>query len=349
MVLIIAILILAIAATMLIGEIGFQRIRLANIADSALISGASSLCRTFNQIRLFHKQMFLNWVSAQAMAIGGSTWCSKWHFLAASIYYITRSMDINDKARQVAKEGIEAFRPNLWDSVFGGALVDEPKSFIDLPGNFADDPDSPDEVDTNEAGRVVKLNYDKYLKRDPGFTERYRAYKRSHSSNWYEENLFSYSFNKTKDKVLNTPGILNPGEPDTSYESYLKVQFQDVPTSISISTIPMIIIGWCWWCKPCTTTPPCCMVLPCSSAWVMGAPKPGTTIGCCIGLPCISVIPYAWIIKINIDSDRFGLNVKKQLPFRGFPFFGRELNLEHKNRVRVKGNVWSGYDFRMEQ
>ena len=306
LVLIIVILILSIAATVLIGELGFQRTRISNIADSALISGASSLCLTCNQIRLIHNQLFLNYISLQAMALAHlayGPWSSKIHLWLASLHYLYQAEEMFDQAEELAEVGTKNLRVSLYDSCFGGALIDEPKPFLET------------EVIREPTGKI-RLDYESYLKRDSQFTLAYRNFKKNNSK-WYESNLLSYSFNKTRDKVLNHPGYLNIGEPDPKYESFLKVRFHDIPKKISVRPQGMFVFSVCWY---------------------------GPFIA-----PCFVYLPWAWIRRINVDRRSFGMEITKRIPLSKFPFFGRDIDLSHTSRARIRGSVWEGFEFSLER
>ncbi len=147
LVLLIAVLLLAIAATMLIGEAAYNKVRLSNVADGALISGASGYARSLNQLRQINNSMYLAWITASVeimfsrMATGCST-CIKppiaiWADYAQPLtdpsvimsYY--NSKQAYDQAKEIAKNIAKDLRSGLYDSVFSGALTDEPKPFLE--------------------------------------------------------------------------------------------------------------------------------------------------------------------------------------------------------------------------
>lgn len=313
MILVVAVLILAIAATMLIGEAGFQKIRLANVADSSLISTASALCRTLNQIRIINSRMLLNYIQLQTMLLVMSPFETKirgyttaW---AASLYGITSSYELYKQAEEVAEGAGKSLRIGLYDSIFGSALVDEPKPFL-----------ASEVTRDDNTGKIIALDYGAYLKRDSHFILTLRDFKEG-NGDWYNNNLLSYSWNKTKEEVLNQPGVINPGEPDVSYEAYLRTELQDVPSSISVDPQPMVLIFF--FCQPCK-------------------------YGCC-WWPGFVINPWAWIRKVDIDSDNYGVSLEKKVPFQRFPFFGREVTLNQQSRVHITGSVWTGYNFSLEE
>lgn len=306
MVLVIAILILAISATVLIGELGFQRIRLANVADSAIISAGSSLCRSLNQIRLIHKQMFLNYFQLQAALLAKLLWPDK----ATAYKYASgwaaagwlKNKELFDQAEKLAENATKDLRSSLYDTCFGSALIDEPKPFLE------------DEVFLDRS-----LNYTKYLKRDSKFTSAYRDLKKNNPNAWFSPDVLSYSFNRSKDKVLKTPGQFS-NEPFSEFESSLRVQLQDVPGEIKVKEQKMVLTFFYKIEKP---------------PYVM-----------------IGFMPHlwAWIRKINIDSNSFGLNLSKNIPFTRFPFFSRnKVNLSQTSRIKLQGKIWKSYSFRMKQ
>jgi len=323
MTLVIAVLLLAIAATMLIGEVGFQRIRLANVDDSALISGTSGFCRSLNQIRMLHTRMLLNYLQLQVALLMGSPWPSKNAGYAAALGWsligIEMNMEMKAQADTIAEDMPKNLRVGLYDSILGGALVDEPKPFLE---------EEEIERDPN-TGRIIKIDYDKYLNRDSHFTLLLRDFKKgtgdfagnphAGKDKWYKNNLLSYSFNKTKEKVLAQPGELSIGEPSMeNFESYLRTKLDSIPSNVSVECQMMVLIFF--YCTP-------------KGCWYPGF----------IPHPC------AWIRRIDMDSNNFGVEVKKSIPFRRLPFFPRDVELAHKNRIRVNGSVWTGFDFRMEE
>ena len=328
MILVIVVLILAIAATMLIGEVAFQRIRLANIADSAVISVASGFCRTLNQIRIIHTRMFLNHIAMQSMLLFHWIWWSvycdtsgasaKLQAWAACAYTLHQNASLYFQARSVAGDAAKDLRSSLYDIAFGGALVDEPEPF-----------EKSEVIYDNVTGVPVGVNYTRYINRlntnQTTFVQKFRQFKNIEKEKWYTYSKIAYSWNKA---IVGSfiPGKLSKlGVPDNSYDSYLIVNMQNVPSKVSVSTMPMVAIY----------------------LYVKWIP---TIFGCIPAvLPGFIFNPFAWIRKISIDNNSFGLTLTKSTPFRRLPFFSRDVLLTHKNNLRIKGSVWSGYDFRMEQ
>lgn len=337
LILVIAVLILAIVATMLIGEVSFNRIRMSNVADGALISVASALCRSLNQIRqisLGPGGLQIHWLALQVFLLAHRTRCCKatlrgWRYkgepLATGFFInsMLQSKELYKQAERIAKEAKKDLRISLYDRSFGGALIDEPKPFLDS------------EVKRDRQGRIISLDYDSYINRDARLVLNLREFKSEYPEGddaWFKNNLLSYSYNKTKDRVLEdlnpdgTPRVntVRSGEPLANYEAYLRVALQDVPEEIEVQpqAVPMYYVVWEEIPDPCE----------------------------CVPHPKILVHPYAWIRRIDMDSTSFGLFIRKLSSFIRLPFFGRSVELEHSNRIRIKGNVRSsGYDFRMEE
>lgn len=314
MVLVIVVIILAIAATMLIGEATFQRVRLANIADGALITVASKFCQGLNQIKAIHTRMFLNYIQLQTTLLTsgncGMAFCTKLDGYARTLGYnlmgIQSNYSLYKQAQEVAKNATKNLRSSLYDVSFGGALVDEPKPF------------EPDEVLPGGG-----LNYEKYANRPSNFTTTFLAFKTAHKDDWFKNNQLSYSFNKSVAAFLNKQGVLTSGAPDASYESYLSVTLQGIPAQVRVRPQRMVVVFL--YCQPCTPGVPCCF-------WPGFVPH-----------------PWAWINNVDMGSGNFGMSVQKKLAFRRLPFFGRDIHLSHNNSARIKGSVWSSYDFALTQ
>jgi hypothetical protein len=330
MILVIVVLILAIAATMLIGEVAFQRIRLANIADSAVVSVASGFCRTLNQIRILHTKMFLNHITMQSMLLFESPWPSaycdfsgasaKVRAWAACLPTLQQNASLYFKARSVAGDAAKDLRSSLYDIAFGGALVDEPEPF-----------EQSEVIYDNVTGAPVGVNYTRYINRlntnQTTFVQKFRQFKNTEKAQWYTHPKIAYSWNKAIVGSFIPGKLTNNGLPDNSYDSYLIVNLQNVPSKVSVSPMPMVAIYIYIKWKPCFPPGTCC-------------PHP---------FPGFIFNPFAWIRKISINNNSFGLTLKKSIPFRRLPFFSRDVLLTHKNNLRIKGGVWTGYDFRMEQ
>lgn len=310
MFLVIIVIIVAIVATMIIGETGYTRVRMANIADGAVISGAAGLCRTLNQIRMIHKQLFLNYIKTQVMLLVASFmgvfqvkpmgYIFAW---TLSLWGIQQSYELFSQAEDLADSATKDLRGGLFESCLGGALIDEQKPF------------RLSEVVRDAQGRISGLDYNAYLNRDSNFTTKFRALK---TGGWYGAGSHTYYWNRSKD-VVTYPGGFTP---PAVYDSYLTVQLNGVPSSIDVEAMPMILIFL--FCQPCFPTVPCCY-------W------PGFVIN-----------PWAWIRSVDLDSDSFGVTITKSSPFRKLPFFPQDVVLSHTNQVHVSGSVWSGFDFRME-
>lgn len=320
-VLIIAVLILAIPATMIIGEVAFQRVRLSNVADSAVISAGSALCRSLNQIHKIHKGpggMMLTSLGLQAFLMS-RVWPFKGAPLATGFFInsMLASRNLYREATRIADQATKDLRQDLYNSAFGGGLIDEPKPFL-----------------AREVLSDGKLDYDSYLERDSRFTVNFRDFKRAHpdgANAWYMYNALSYSFNKSKDAVLNdlnsdgTPKVgvqtFRSTGPVAGYEEYLLVNLNSVPTGISVSPQRGIMIYLYF--KPEIPTP----------------------------VPGFIPHPYTWIRRINISGgNAFSLQMQKMADYTRIPFFGtnRRPILNHTSTVRVQGSVGSGYTLRME-
>lgn len=377
LVLIMVVLILAIAATMLIGEVAFSRIRLANVGDSAAISTASVFCRALNQIVMSHVSMFLSYVDLQAAMLFASPFPAKQLGYAAAMGWGAIGIEMNEKlleqAREIAAKAAENLRTSLYDAILGTDLIDEPKPFIEIPYPLGDyygvpskevppvdcsvTPAHPvcDEVrretindgtanpPEKPGGRVAGFHYPKYLKRDSHFVQEYRKFKKGEDigttpdkeipyegtggiggkDNWFRNNIITYVFNKSKlEEVQNYPGyFLNANitaMPHYQRDNYVTIESTDVPQQVSVDAMPMIIVFF--YCSP-------------TGCWTPG----------------IILHPCAWIRRIDIDSNIFGLKIKKFISLQRVPFFGRKVELAHKTAVRIKGSVWTGYDFRLEE
>lgn len=356
MIIIIVIILLAIAATMLIGEVGFGRLRLANIADGVLISSASGLSRNLNQIRAISfgaGGLMTHWVNLQSFLLSKQSICKcagipdklpykpgdpmfpVWDFIgqpAASGTYLNSLTEIDtlhDDAESTADKAIEDLREGLYNGILGGALIDEPLPFKES------------EITRDERGRIIAFDYQAYTRRfeqDFPLQKELRELK-SKESVWSDANQISYSWNRRYSEATARPGVLETEEcrscNSSSYGNYLKVNLEDVPKSIDIDyqALPLLyfyqkaINHIC--CEPDGTCFPCCH---------------------CIILPSFLVDPFAWITDIDmVGGNSFGVKAKKKMDFRNLPFFAGQPTIEHKNKVRIKGNVWSGYDFGLEE
>jgi len=375
LILVAAVLILTIPATMLLGEAAFQRIRIANVADSAVISVASAFCRSLNQIKQISfgpGGLMVTYVGLQTFLLAKRTRCSCRCSPGAGIMWIgvwswpgeplatgffinsmLTSRRLFKEAEKIAKRMPRDLHVNLWDRALGGALVDEPKPFIDLPyGNprleyNSVDSTTWDEIERNPEpeGNIAYINYEKYINRDSQYTRLYRKYKKENPATWYNEKTYSYTYSKNKDGVVpegtplgETTGKLIPGEPDcVECEAYFRAETENLPNSVSPEPQNMALLYF--WLLPIDIY---------------------TQFGCygfCIPIPSAIPDPYAWIKRIDIDSTQFSLGLRKLVSFKHFPFFGarprqqpdqepppREPTFTQNSTIRLQGSVWSGYE-----
>jgi uncharacterized protein (UPF0333 family) len=338
LVLILVAVILAIGATFLIGEFSSQKTRLIITTDSALISAGTRLARALNLVRQIHFRMLLNYAQLQIALLARGVWSSKAEAIWAAINYaigIEKSKNMYEQAKKVVEEMPKDIRVKLFDALLQN-LIDEPKPF---PCAQYDD-----------AGKCVKIDYEKYLEEDSIFGKTFLACKKGDlnitgcGNKWYMNNMISYSWNKrTKDvcieyagdKCIRTQqkfieGDLSIGEPTEEkggekYDSYLKVELINAPTSISIRP-QRFVLFFLWACGPKV----CPGFLP---------------------------HPYAWISKVNVfPSKQFGVRVTK-LPFRSFPYFisdkenneekNKKPELIHESIIAIRGSVTSGYEVKL--
>ncbi len=315
LVLIAAILVLAIIATSLIGEATFRRLRLANITDSGAISAASAFCRGLNQIRVSNTQMLLSYIRLQVQLLAKSPWPSKAAGYSAALGWsligIESNKDLFDQADNIAKDLGKNLRANLYDSIFGAALIDEPKPF------------NLDEITRDASGKIVSIDYNKYIQRHYHFEDEYLNFKNGAGDyvttggkdEWWKQDKISYSFNKKKADVLNRPGKLSPGEePDTAYASYLRTELAGTPSQVSVD--PQRLVLFFFYCTP-------------SGCWTPG----------------IIPHPYAWIRRIDLNSDNFSLKVSKS---DTSDLYGGRVTQTHTTNIRIKGSLYRGYDFVVE-
>ncbi|MFH1441994.1 MAG: hypothetical protein ABIH18_08155 [Candidatus Omnitrophota bacterium] len=168
MVLIMAVLILAIAATILIGEAGFNRLRVANVADGALITATSAFARDLNRIAQIQKgsaglqvtyarilavlelhTSLCSCVLPSCLSLGGLPPLEPsmgvpmfpvWENVGMPyIVLLTDMLNINKlykNAKDIAKDAPEGLRSSLYDASFGGGLIDEPRPFVDTGDKF---------------------------------------------------------------------------------------------------------------------------------------------------------------------------------------------------------------------
>jgi len=325
MVLAIVIVILAVGATMLIGELGYQKIRLANTADAAIISAATELARTLNLIRQTHYRLLLNHIRIQVMLLARLIWTSKGEAVAFAIGYVEglkRGQQLVDQAKDMANDTPKNIRTALLERVFG-SQVDEIKPYY-----------------RNASGN---LDVERYSKEETAFTKTFRNFKKGQGAyagnalagkdHWYFNDTLSYSWNRTVRKIGEdqkdlVPGTLVIGDAEPvaesggkKYDSYLQAKLITAPTRVRVKTQGMVLFFF-WACGPSTC-------------------------------PGFLYNPYAWINRVTIEpGNQFGLQVRK-LPFRKFPYFMKEdspnsgKEIKHENKVNISGNIWSGYEFRL--
>jgi len=202
MVVVIAMLILAIAATMIIGESTFNQIRLNNTADNAMISGITSFCRGLNQIRqisIGSGGLLVTYVGVQVhlLTYPGPPF-GVWHFKGQPLlsgFYISSvltSRRLFEQARRLGGSLPKDLRIEVYEGALGAALTDEPKPAIDTGDCFTSiaDPvtgglkeipvacsDGRDEVIKDRQGRVVGIEQARYNQRPYYFAQLLRAFK----------------------------------------------------------------------------------------------------------------------------------------------------------------------------
>ena len=312
MILIIVILLLAIAASYVVGEASFQKVRVINVLDSILISEASELCRSLNMVRQIHNAMFLNYLSTQVAVLAVSfdecpdVWAKVLAIVAVPFF---QNAQLASQAEEIVEESGEGIRGDIYDACLGG-LVDEPTPFLES------------EIIKDKSGRIIGIDYKKYLERveEEGsvFEKNYLEFKKTHS-NWYKYAKLTYYFNKSKQKVLEREGVLLPEDnlPNYNYESYVRVNLREVPTDVDISTQTMPLIFFCL---------------------VKGIP-----------IPQVLPFPNAWIRRVELDTNYIRAQVEKYISFKRFSLFPKEVTLTHAARIRIRGSIWSGYDFVLEE
>ncbi len=344
---VIVIIILAIGATMTIGRLVTERVRLSNTVDSTLISTGSDFARSLNLIRQIHFRMLLNYISMQVMLLARGIWSSKWEayqaLLLPSIEGILRSKEMYEQAEELAEKAPESLRSSVYDRILGG-LVDEGKAFKTT------------ERDIDGDGMLEKvLDYESYLKEKTSFQATYLKYKKDHKEDWHEKNVYSYAWYKNAKKKCvewdplkeeecikyeySLPkGNFTQGDPvkrdqyEDPYESYLRVALGQTPNKVRIKAQKMVLF-FLWTC--------------------------GTSV-----CPGFIPLPWAWISRLTISpSSEIGADVTK-LPFRTFPLFMPEKDCEgkancdpleddlkkelrHKTKVSITGGLWSGYDIKL--
>ncbi|MDD5566051.1 MAG: hypothetical protein PHG31_04100 [Candidatus Omnitrophica bacterium] len=320
------VLMLAIVATALIGESTFTRVRLANTADGALITAGSNFCKSLNQLRKVNKQLFLNYLSLQTTLLAhGVWWGGKLEPLPIVGLGVAQNLNLfNFAENEIAAKMPKDLRVSVYEAILAAGLVDEPTPF--LKNEVIVDPIS---------GETKGLDYNRYIARMSSegtqFSRSFRDFKVAHSSNWFNNNIMSYSFDKflrwninniTGESTIANPGAINPGEPLAGYQSFVRVQLLDMPTNVDIKPQVMVMI-FLWYCP---------------------TPWGG------IVLPGFYPHTHAWIRRISFgNNNTFGANVSKRVVGANVPFVGRNADITHTSRVRIVGNVWQGYDVRLQE
>jgi len=334
MVIVVVVVILAIGATVLVGELGYQKVRLANTVDAGLISSATDLTRSLNLVRQTHFGMLMNHVRLQAsMFVPILVWPDKSsaynHAYNASFgplsIGIYTSMQMFDKAKEVVAEVPKNMRSAMIERVMSG-LIDEPKAYHYKTG-------------------TTELDMDRYINEtETPFQETYRDYQTAKNAfagngyagkdNWYKNNragdsfALSYSWNKTvnQDKSF-TKGTLVPAakplllKNGRAYDSYLMMQMNDVPTEIKVKAQPMVLF-FLFQCGPSVC-------------------------------PGFFPNPWAWISRVSISpGNSYGLVVQER-PFLQFPYFmpkdrlNKLKEVRQMGRIGITGSIWSGYEFKL--
>ncbi|MCX5712480.1 MAG: hypothetical protein NTY47_05355, partial [Candidatus Omnitrophica bacterium] len=278
LVLLIAVLLLAIVATMLIGEAAYNKIRLSNVTDGALISSASSYCRGLNQLKQIKRQLELNWLTMQAYLLsvdkapcascGQAGILKMWSYKPEPLtdpQFLTM-LDTSrkgfDQADAIVKEMTKDLRSGLYDGIISGSLTDEPKPFLESEV-YRDDAQG---TQTKVPHKVMGFNFDAYAKRESRSTLILRAFKTSNYDGWFLNNTLTYYYSKSKDKVLelidafgnpvnplayiknSIPPAVFPNADGTGTEAYLTMSMHGVPTSVSVEPrrMPLFyIVGKC--------------------------------------------------------------------------------------------------------
>ncbi len=307
MIILIAILILAIPATIMIGEVGLQRVRLVNTVDSTLISAGSEVCLAFNQIRLVNKGLYEGFWTTQCALWFGGIWLTKSPPITMATVGITTAYSKFLQAKEVASNLSEQIdlQGFLYDRCFESGLIDELNSFEET------------EVKRDKGGKIVKLLYDEYYKRKAPFPKEYENFKKKEGVNWKKHNTLRYSFNKNVKRDGNTKkpmradGVMNLGAELPEYDSYVQVELVDMPSEPISIKMKMRIIAFSF--LYATPKPP----------WVM---------------PCFVPHPWAWIRKIELNfgsGNNFRVSVTKKTPLFG----GRSVKLRHSNNIEIDGKA----------
>jgi hypothetical protein len=263
---------------------------------------------------------------------------------------IESNLELLDKAREIARNLPQELRSSVYDTAFGGALIDEPKPFLDIPrGDARFEPQAPpgqfidtcdpeilkdwDEVARDEREeRIIYINYSKYNHRDARFNCEYRKFKQGkppylNLGSWYNQGSFAYFFNKEQKSAELHPGIIRvpflPGVTEKAvenqdYNAYLAASVSGFPTEVRVRSQFMLLFFFycnphpkCWW-------------------------------------PGFIYHPFAWISSVDFGSRNFSLSLRKRTKFSRSLFFNQPIELEHTSTANIRGNIWSGYDFSLQ-
>ncbi|HNX80700.1 MAG TPA: hypothetical protein PKL77_00945 [Candidatus Omnitrophota bacterium] len=362
MVLLIAVLLLAIAGTTLIGETGFTRIRMSNITDSAAISSASSFCRGLNQTMVINKRMILNWIMLQVQMLARGAFSSKWEAyeyawssgLLVSIY---NSKELFDQAQKSVDSAAKDLRIKIIDSTLASGLIDEPKPFVYAgnPGGDGAHPSSftptgdyldptknlacndPPEAGWNEVGRsadgrIIWLDYARYNYRDSRFTCQYRALKKANKDDWFKKwatysyvyNRNVYEYDSTNNQVKKAAGkfLFDTAAPTTT-----PPDGYDSFVTVETSNLPEHVnvsarMGVVFFFY-CTP----------SGCWTPG------------------VLPHPWVSigSVSWGQKTFAVTLKKFTSFTKIPFVGRSALLTSTSKIKVTGDPFRGFQFAMQE
>ena len=346
LVLLIAVLLLAIVATMLIGEAAFIKIRMGNAADGALLTASSSYCRSLNQIRQIKGSLEVNQWFLQSFLFAHRTTCcgvvvAGWKFkgepLASGTYINTMltNKQLYDTAKSLANNSVKELRSDIYDGIFGSGLIDEPKPFLGS------------EVTRDAQNRVVNFDFKEYLKRDPRLTLVMRQFKKDNYDGWYKNSSLTYYFSKNKDKVLpllndlGEPSALGlttfkaeaapdvfPGSDANALDAYFNVTMAGFPQSVSVESAIWPLVYFIWKEVPCIGC--CCVVMP---GFI---PNPYSSLR-------MSINPESG----EDDGKHLEVDVAKSAPYKVI-FFERQIKTEHKSKVYIKGSITSGFEPKME-
>lgn len=360
MVLLIAVLLLAIAGTMFIGETGFARIRMANTTDSSIIGGASSFCRSLNQLMMINKRLIMNWITLQVQMLARGPFTSKWEgysyaWSSGMLWGIYSSQQLYAQAQKTASTAAQDLRIKIIDSTLASGLIDEPKPFIYAgavggdaarPNPFIPDntlldstqnlscSNSPqagwNEVGRDSNGRIIWLDYARYNFRDSRFTCAYRQLKRDNKDDWHKKwKTYSYVFNRQVYEYDSNNRQVKKADGKFVFDTALTVppNTYDSFVTVETSNLPDHVnvsarmgVILFFYCTP-------------SGCWTPG------------------IIPHPWVAigSVSWGEKTFWVRVKKYIPFGKIPLVGRSVTLETISKVRITGDVWQGFQFVMQE